>query len=141
MKRCSKCKKEQLLSEFCNDKRSLDGKASNCKSCGREFNRISYQKHKEKRLEENKKYNQIKRNFFLDYLSKQKCVDCGDDRILVLQFDHLEPRNSGKCVTEMVYTHGLEKLKEEIKKCEVVCANCHSIRTFTRKKSDRLRYV
>ena len=60
------------------------------------------------------------------------CVDCGNTDIRVLEFDHL-PSNkklfgiSGNRV-------GIARLKEEIKKCDVVCANCHRIRTVERRQ-------
>lgn len=64
--------------------------------------------------------------FMLQYLLDHPCVDCGEDDIVVLQFDH--QGNKVADVSRMRYC-SLTKLKEEILKCEVVCANCHARRT------------
>jgi hypothetical protein len=60
------------------------------------------------------------------------CVDCGYDKHpAALEFDHLpgtvKYRDIGK-----LYMQSLKVLFTEIAKCEVVCANCHRIRTATR---------
>ena len=56
------------------------------------------------------------------------CVDCGERRLCVLDFDHV----GGKDASVMVLAHsgyGLARLQSEIAKCEVRCANCHRRRT------------
>ena len=58
------------------------------------------------------------------------CVDCGNSDIRVLEFDHIS-NDKFKNVSAL-RTGSLEKIKEEIAKCEVVCANCHKIRTYGR---------
>lgn len=58
------------------------------------------------------------------------CQDCGmfPKQPEVLDFDHVR----GQKVTEvsLMRNSTLEALVEEIEKCDVVCANCHRIRTF-----------
>lgn len=61
----------------------------------------------------------------------QPCADCGlryPDH--VMQFDHIVP--NGKKSLSGRSTMSLKKLIEELAECEVVCANCHCIRTFQR---------
>lgn len=62
-----------------------------------------------------------------DYLSTHHCVDCGESRIPTLHFHHTNG-DKVKGISEMTRTSSLEKLKVEISKCEVLCANCHTIR-------------
>lgn len=74
----------------------------------------------------------------LDYLGAQ-CVDCGtrDDRVLV--FDHaLVRRMNGRTVGAMMMA-SWDKLKVELDKCQLVCANCHMIRTLERKEQGNFR--
>ena len=54
------------------------------------------------------------------------CVDCGESRIPALQFDHI--RDKKENVSNMLY-HSIDTLLEEIKKCEIRCANCHAVKT------------
>jgi hypothetical protein len=60
------------------------------------------------------------------------CADCKNlFPFFVMDFDHLKDKL--KDISELVGGgYGLEKIKAEIAKCEIVCANCHRIRTFTR---------
>ena len=65
--------------------------------------------------------------------SSTPCMDC---KILypyyVMDFDHVRGRKH-KNVMELVPTLSKKKIDEEIAKCEVVCSNCHRIRTHLRK--------
>lgn len=49
-----------------------------------------------------------------------------------MDFDHLDRKQKMANVAYLV-KHGCSaKLLEEIKKCDVICANCHRIRTHER---------
>lgn len=62
------------------------------------------------------------------------CADCGyDGHPAALDFDHLAGYEKSKEVASM-YLAAITRLFTEIMKCEVVCANCHRIRTFSRKR-------
>ena len=54
--------------------------------------------------------------------------DCGDPR--VLEFDHV--RGDKAFNLQSAKTKPLIKILEEILKCDVVCANCHRLRTQKR---------
>lgn len=56
-----------------------------------------------------------------------KCECCGYDRTLhALQFHHLDPNEKDFGVSAKGYTRSWEKVKAEIEKCILVCANCHA---------------
>lgn len=70
------------------------------------------------------------------YLSSHPCVDCGEADIVVLEFDHRE--HSEKSFT--IGAHGsiqisMKRLKAEIAKCDVRCANCHRRKTYKERGS------
>jgi hypothetical protein len=64
------------------------------------------------------------------------CADCGyNENPVALDFDHLPQYKKFLQVTQMA-TYSNERIMAEIAKCEVVCANCHRIRTHKRKQEN-----
>ncbi len=62
-------------------------------------------------------------------LKSQPCADCGRTfPPYVMDFDHLG-EETGE-VSSFVYTMTANRLLAEVERCEVVCANCHRIRTY-----------
>lgn len=58
------------------------------------------------------------------------CVDCGVQYPpYVMDFDHRDPSGKSASVGEMVGRTSLARMVAEIAKCDVVCANCHRVRT------------
>lgn len=69
------------------------------------------------------------KQFVRDFLSTHSCVDCGENRLLTLEFDHVRG-SKYMAVSYLVRTHrSLDIIKGEIKKCDVRCCNCHRIKT------------
>ena len=63
------------------------------------------------------------------------CADCGGVfPPCVMDFDHVSDDKT-RGVAQMM-SHSLEVILEEISKCEIVCANCHAIRTHERKQGE-----
>ena len=74
----------------------------------------------------------------LAYLADHPCVDCGEQDVVVLEFDHLRDKKAN--VSALVAgASGLEHVFAEIEKCEVVCANCHRRRTMRSQRGYRVR--
>lgn len=60
------------------------------------------------------------------------CADCGyNAHPAALDFDHL-PSFEKKMDVSKMYAKPWHEITEEMAKCEVVCANCHRIRTMER---------
>jgi hypothetical protein len=67
------------------------------------------------------------------YKLDKGCADCGyDQHLAALHFDHLPGHGKAGNLSRMTMC-GRERLLAEIAKCEVVCANCHAIRTYNRR--------
>ena len=64
---------------------------------------------------------------------RKGCFECGLHDIRVLQFDHVPERGKKEFKLSEHRVKGPKKLKEELAKCDVVCANCHAIRTWERR--------
>jgi hypothetical protein len=59
------------------------------------------------------------------------CTDCGEKNPIVLDFDHLFDKKYN--ISRMVHDgFSWKAILKEVAKCEVVCANCHRIRTHFR---------
>jgi hypothetical protein len=79
------------------------------------------------------KQREIKRDWVCEYLNANPCIDCGEDDIVVLEFDHRDSKTKITEVPKMMNsTYSLDKLKEEIDKCDIRCANCHNRKTIER---------
>lgn len=66
---------------------------------------------------------------------KTPCADCGHCfHHIAMDFDHLPGQKKLFSISTMVMkTVSFERIDAEIAKCEIVCANCHRIRTFNRR--------
>ena len=55
-----------------------------------------------------------------------KCMMCGYDRCQrALSFHHLNPKEKDFDLSSRGLTRSWERIKKEIDKCVLVCANCH----------------
>ena len=75
------------------------------------------------------------RDYLNDYKKKSKCVECGFDNPVALQFHHKDPKRKKYTISLMASQgYPLETIEKEIKKCDVLCANCHLIKHQNDKK-------
>ena len=71
-----------------------------------------------------KKRHKIKQEL-VDYKGG-KCEICGYDKCInALEFHHLNPEEKEFALNTANYNKSIEKLKKEVDKCILVCANCH----------------
>lgn len=83
--------------------------------------------------DQNRRYREKKRGM-LNTARTVPCKDCGNTYpYYVMEFDHL--RDKVAAVGDMAGSQSIKAVLAEIEKCEVVCANCHKIRTFNRRVS------
>ena len=80
---------------------------------------------KEKRLAANKRWRERKNQEFKSFKRTLKCSRCPEDHIACLDFHHLDPTTKEKSVSKVAKDWSLERLKKEVAKCIVLCANCH----------------
>ena len=132
MKKCSNCKVEKDQALF---NKKGGGLQPYCKECDRERSRKYYIKNKEKQKKQiyasRKKRSDKIREYIRSIKESNPCSDCGIYyAYYVMDFDH--QRDKEFLISRSV-TDGktLDAVKEEIDKCEIVCANCHRIRTYS----------
>lgn len=135
MKVCGKCKIEKTEDSFNFRNVALGKRHAHCKECQREYKRKHYESDKERyksrALISNRLIKARNRDFIFEIKCRSECVDCGNDDPHVLDFDHLNDKV--KAISRLVSDQSsIEVLEQELLKCEVVCANCHRIRTAKR---------
>lgn len=55
-----------------------------------------------------------------------KCSICGYDKnYAALEFHHSNPNEKEFTVSKWIYSYKNSKIKDEVEKCILVCANCH----------------
>lgn len=73
-------------------------------------------------------YKETKKRFssiLIELLGEIKCSICNYDKCLkAIEFHHIDPSKKERTISHMLnYTK--EKIKKELDKCIMVCANCH----------------
>ena len=132
MKQCSTCKQIKPRSFFRKNSRRKDGLQTCCIECRAIYNKSHYKKnigkYKQRATLHRKKYKKALQAF----KDGKRCVDCNREfPAHVLHFDHLTGSIKKGNVSRLI-SSGFRMAFEEIKKCELVCANCHAARTYDR---------
>jgi len=90
-----------------------------------------YERNKEQYIQRTKENKLKKKKFVEDYKKERECEDCGEGFYRCLQFHHRNPEEKFKGVSEMAdLNYSIERIKDEIEKCDLVCANCHRKRHY-----------
>lgn len=126
---CTKCGGDKPLDEFSFKRKDKGTKRADCKSCNRLIIQTHYQNNRENYLSSNGKRRAVKRQMFRDYLADKCCQDCGNLDSRVLEFDHVKGNKFSNVSTMINRNFSWDNILIEIAKCEIVCANCHRIRT------------
>lgn len=72
---------------------------------------------------------EFRRNM-LEFLSDKACIICHESDARVLEFDHIDPSKKTFSISQAVKLgYGWNKVLEEIRKCRILCANCHKKHT------------
>jgi hypothetical protein len=73
-----------------------------------------------------------KRHDLLAIIKNRPCLDCaGWFEPCQMDFDHRDESTKYKSVSAL-WGFKLKTIIKEIKKCDLVCANCHRLRTYRR---------
>ena len=94
----------------------------------------SYARHRLTRLKRLAKRYKEEREW-LTKLKDKPCLDCGVKYpTCVMEFDHVKGVKKAGVGQLLGHERSREAILTEIAKCELVCANCHRIRTAKRKQ-------
>lgn len=68
-------------------------------------------------------------------LRNVRCTDCGlMYPTAAMDFDHRDPTAKKWTVSQMLLRTSTAEILDEVAKCDVVCANCHRMRTYLRQQ-------
>ena len=137
MKVCTKCDGEKSVELFSWKTKRKRKSRSMCKDCHSAYRRQHYLDNKElyidkaRRWDEANKADHLRmlRQYVWDYLLEHPCLECGEPDPIVLEFDHVRGIKIDTISSMMGSVVSLKRLKDEIAKCEVRCANCHRRKT------------
>lgn len=136
VKRCEGCKIDKPEDQFYWRDGAHTKRQGYCKDCKSAYNKTWYEKHadahKESVARNNARYDAEMRAVLWP-LKDKPCADCGRRfPPYAMDFDHID-QNKVKAVSALANRHArIEIVLAEVAKCEVVCAVCHRIRTYTR---------
>lgn len=133
MRKCKKCLIDKEETHFSFRNKNTGSLQSYCKECQKLERKEHYGKNKSYFLHRNRKSRARKTKYLIDLRNSTPCADCNKQYpYYIMDFDHIE--NKIRPVTQMI-CYSWRLLKSEIKKCEIVCANCHAARTWKRRKA------
>ena len=135
MKKCHKCKKHLRNDKF--PSRNSD----RCKLCKTKADTKLHKRRKKRKVAS--KSNDRRRSTFsperrecttlVARLKANPCTDCGVQfDSAAMDFDHLPQFKKVAGVSRLAAQGKMRELQIELKKCELVCANCHRVRTKNR---------
>lgn len=128
-RKCKICKKEKQES-------LMITKRNRCKECHAAHQR-SWRKTKNGTMyskSANSKRKQVR--FKNKVLSRSYCVICGEKDIRVLEFDHIDPKTKIDNISRMVKEcRPIFEIKTEMRKCQILCFNCHVKKTINERKT------
>jgi len=94
--------------------------------------RRHWEKNKESYVQGVRDRRKRNRNYIQYMKLETGCTHCGyNEHPAALDFDHLDPTTKNYTLARMANRgFSLKKIDEEIAKCQVLCANCHRIKTY-----------
>ena len=109
---CSKCGRNLPLDQFNWRDKSKGTRRADCKDCHSGYMKDRY---RQKKIE------------IQDLNIGLKCAKCGYDKCgASLEFHHIDPSEKDETISRMISNnYTLDLVEEEIKKCIVLCSNCH----------------
>jgi hypothetical protein len=91
----------------------------------KEVKKAYYEKNKEKLIAyQVERYNNLS-EIYGRWKKTLSCSICGENDPACLEFHHCNPAEKEQIIRKMI-GRGINSVLKELKKCVVVCANCHS---------------
>lgn len=119
------------ICNICKERESLPY-GYKCRVCHCEYQK-AYHKNHPQSIAKSHKARQKHRRDLIKERKNAPCFDCGVRYPwYVMDFDHVRGEKKFNLSIASNKMFSVDVINEEIEKCDLVCANCHRIRTFTR---------
>ncbi len=131
VKQCGKCNVVRAEGFFHRSRRR--GLQAWCKPCRKAYDAAYWRRNRERRQRQKRQNTTDFRAWYASLKAEKPCSDCG--RVFApaaMQWDHLPGADKVKALGDLVHRHNRALILSEIAKCELVCANCHAVRTLVR---------
>jgi len=93
----------------------------------REYSKRHYAENKAEVIETSRVNKNKARAAWQAYKNTLSCVKCGQNHTATLDFHHIVIDKSNRKINQLTTKGQYAAAREEIKKCMVLCANCHRI--------------
>ena len=129
-KKCSCCKKTKHQEEFSWKVKSKRRRNTKCRECVNDYNRQHYKSNKDYYIRKTKQsYNRLS-TLLYSFKFSNSCNVCGENTPACLEFNHINREDKKYQISSMCkFGVSQEQFIKEIQKCEILCCNCHRIRT------------
>jgi hypothetical protein len=126
MKICETCKQNKPFSDFNKNKAKKDGYGTKCRACMKIYRKEYYEKNKDFVMKKVKERKDTLRKFVFNSKLNKRCKLCGyTGHPVSLDYHHEDDTKEFAIAEGHKYGYSINKIKEEIKKCIILCANCH----------------
>ena len=125
-KKCNRCHIIKDISQFSINKGRYDGLQSFCRECNSKYLKEHYKKNKKYYINKAAKLKDKTRRFVQNIKNESECKLCKENHPACLVFHHNDPNKKDIDVSRTVVScWSTKRIKQEIKKCTILCANCH----------------
>jgi hypothetical protein len=134
VKRCRVCEQDLPLDAY-------GPRRARCRDCIRADGRAFYHSTAGKVVHRrNQKAGYLRAKEVLVACKQAPCTDCGGQfPPYVMHFDHRDPTKKKMAVSLFAGARNVPKMLAEIAKCDLVCANCHAVRTHRQREAGIIR--
>ena len=86
---------------------------------------------REHNLENQRQLREEKKSLLRRYKLMKGCAKCRyKENALALEFDHIDESKKNSNMSDLI-DRGMKHIKTELKLCQVLCCNCHRIKTLS----------
>lgn len=134
---CAKCDAYKHQDQFGFKRKASGVRQSQCKQCHKTYAAGHYKSNKAAYAQRARcsapRVAARNREWLQEHKATKPCMDCGGKfHPCAMDFDHREGEAKRFNVSRMASRLSLEAIQTEIAKCDLVCSNCHRVRTFVR---------